>query len=103
MIESALRAGGRVTAPERSLSTAVRKGQRLNASSPMSSQPWAYPVTRDQQFWGGADSPDVVCERLREKELYLKVKVTKDSQVFSLPTLALRDALAKRDARVAGL
>lgn len=62
-----------------------------------------YPATRGQQFKGGADSPDVVCELLREKGYHLECKVTKDCKIFSPATLAEWDQQAERDARSAGL
>lgn len=57
-----------------------------------------YPATRGQQFKGGSESPDVVCQALRAKRYHLEVKRTKDCKMFSPATLAEWDEQAAIDA-----
>lgn len=56
------------------------------------------PATRGQQFKGGSESPDVVCEALRDKGYHIECKRMKDCKMFSPATLAEWDEQAKRDA-----
>lgn len=55
-----------------------------------------YPASRGQQFKGGTDSPDVVCESLGD--YHLEVKRTKTCGLFSPSLLADWDAQARQDA-----
>lgn len=55
-----------------------------------------FPAKRGQQFKGGQDSPDVVCEGLGH--VHFEVKRTADCKMFSPAMIREWEAQARRDA-----
>ena len=55
-----------------------------------------FPARRGQQFAGGTDSPDVVCEGMGG--IHFEVKRYRDCKMFSPATIQEWEAQARRDA-----
>ena len=92
-----------MTAPKKKPVNSRAKGQRGELELAKVLTDLGYPARRGQQFKGGAESPDVVCEALREKGYHLECKLTKDCKMFSPATLKEWDAQAEADAQAARL
>lgn len=87
-----------MTTPKKKPVNSRRKGAEGERELARQLEKLGFPAKRGQQFKGGADSPDVVCEQLAERGFHLECKRTKDCKMFSPATLAEWDAQALADA-----
>lgn len=85
-----------MTAPTKKRVNSRQKGKRGELQLAKALTELGHPARRGQQFAGGKDSPDVVCESL--SAWHIECKVTATCQMFSPAQVAAWEAQARRDA-----